>query len=214
MYVPREGLRQQHLVSSHLLWMSLPCQANDLKWPNRQTQCHIDIFPWSVSYTLKVTDRNTAPLGWSNANTLLCNERAGCTLAHLLYHHIASTAGAGQSFCPLCASCCCNLWKWSVDVTKVTGATPTWTSLGKLLRENVLDISEHSSRKANRSYTGLVFISTFPLHFHSMLDTWEQIVQMLTFCVSLDRILTGAFDKVVKVWSQDGQVMHRFDGFR
>ena len=28
------------------------------------------------------------------------------------------------------------------------------------------------------------------------------------------RVLTGAFDKVVKVWSQDGQVMHKFDGFR
>jgi len=26
--------------------------------------------------------------------------------------------------------------------------------------------------------------------------------------------LSGAFDKVVKVWSQDGQVMHKFDGFR
>ena len=30
----------------------------------------------------------------------------------------------------------------------------------------------------------------------------------------LCRVLTGAFDKVVKVWSQDGQVMHKFDGFR
>jgi len=28
------------------------------------------------------------------------------------------------------------------------------------------------------------------------------------------RVLTGAFDKVVKVWSQDGQVMHKFEGFR
>ena len=28
------------------------------------------------------------------------------------------------------------------------------------------------------------------------------------------RVLSGAFDKVVKVWSQDGQVMHKFDGFR
>jgi len=26
-------------------------------------------------------------------------------------------------------------------------------------------------------------------------------------------VLTGAFDKVVKVWSQDGQVMHKFEGF-
>jgi len=26
------------------------------------------------------------------------------------------------------------------------------------------------------------------------------------------RLLTGSFDKTVKVWSQDGQVMHRLDG--
>ena len=35
-------------------------------------------------------------------------------------------------------------------------------------------------------------------------------VYFIYFC----RVLSGAFDKVVKVWSQDGQVMHKFDGFR
>ena len=35
-------------------------------------------------------------------------------------------------------------------------------------------------------------------------------VNSIYFC----RVLSGAFDKVVKVWSQDGQVMHKFDGFR
>ena len=35
-------------------------------------------------------------------------------------------------------------------------------------------------------------------------------VYFVYFC----RVLSGAFDKVVKVWSQDGQVMHKFDGFR
>lgn len=28
------------------------------------------------------------------------------------------------------------------------------------------------------------------------------------------RLFTGSFDKVVKVWTQDGQIMHKFDGFR
>jgi len=27
-------------------------------------------------------------------------------------------------------------------------------------------------------------------------------------------ILTGGFDKVVKVWTPDGQTVHKFDGFR
>jgi hypothetical protein len=28
------------------------------------------------------------------------------------------------------------------------------------------------------------------------------------------RLFTGSFDKTVKIWTPDGQIMHKFDGFR
>lgn len=40
------------------------------------------------------------------------------------------------------------------------------------------------------------------------------ILSNKVYFIYFSRVLSGAFDKVVKVWSQDGQVMHKFDGFR
>ena len=50
-------------------------------------------------------------------------------------------------------------------------------------------------------------------------ELWEGNLLLWFYPVKLTpyifyRVLSGAFDKVVKVWSQDGQVMHKFDGFR
>ncbi len=36
---------------------------------------------------------------------------------------------------------------------------------------------------------------------------------MLFFFLVLSRLITGSFDKVVKIWSQDGKLTHRLDGF-
>ncbi|KAK2566790.1 putative U3 small nucleolar RNA-associated protein 13 [Acropora cervicornis] len=81
----------------------------------------------------------------------------------------------------------------------------------------------------SRVYSGgydqkfIVYDSTFSYKGNKSLSLVAKINKahdagIICMCLARDSdnntwVLTGAFDKVVKVWSQDGQVMHKFDGF-
>ncbi|XP_073256527.1 uncharacterized protein [Porites lutea] len=81
----------------------------------------------------------------------------------------------------------------------------------------------------SRVYSGgydqrfIVYDSTFSYKGNKSLSVVTKVNKahdagIICMCLARDSdnntwVLSGAFDKVVKVWSQDGQVMHKFDGF-
>ncbi|KAM7432677.1 hypothetical protein ABFA07_016944 [Porites harrisoni] len=81
----------------------------------------------------------------------------------------------------------------------------------------------------SRVYSGgydqrfIVYDSTFSYKGNKSLSVVTKVPKahdagIICMCLARDSdnntwVLSGAFDKVVKVWSQDGQVMHKFDGF-
>ncbi|CAH3158443.1 unnamed protein product [Porites lobata] len=81
----------------------------------------------------------------------------------------------------------------------------------------------------SRVYSGgydqrfIVYDSTFSYKGNKSLSVVTKLPKahdagIICMCLARDSdnntwVLSGAFDKVVKVWSQDGQVMHKFDGF-
>ncbi|XP_031569624.1 uncharacterized protein LOC116304102, partial [Actinia tenebrosa] len=83
----------------------------------------------------------------------------------------------------------------------------------------------HESRVYSAGYDQMLVIydASFSYHTKSSLSVVSRISKaheagIICMCLARDNdnntwILTGSFDKSVKVWSQDGQVMHKFDGF-
>ncbi|KAK3736028.1 hypothetical protein QZH41_002746 [Actinostola sp. cb2023] len=69
----------------------------------------------------------------------------------------------------------------------------------------------------------IIYDAAFSYHSKNSLSVVTKILKahdagIICMCLARDTdnntwILTGGFDKVVKVWSQDGQAMHKFDGF-
>lgn len=83
----------------------------------------------------------------------------------------------------------------------------------------------HESRVYSGGYDQklVVYDSTFSYKGNKSLSVVTKVNKahdagIICMCLARDSdnntwVLSGAFDKVVKVWSQDGQVMHKFDGF-
>ncbi|XP_048588846.1 probable U3 small nucleolar RNA-associated protein 13 isoform X2 [Nematostella vectensis] len=83
----------------------------------------------------------------------------------------------------------------------------------------------HESRvySAGNDQRLIVYDSAFSYHGKNTLAVVSRVNKahdagIICMCLARDSdnntwIFTGGFDKVVKVWSQDGQCMHKFDGF-